>query len=1043
MGSPGPPPGSAPNITDVRVAELMGDESGRPDRRALGRPLDDELVRSRLIDLLAQRWNVPLVVVEAPGGYGKSTAIAQAIRDNDDDPSGIDVYVRCRSSFADVAAIAGEVVRALGGPEETSAVSADRAVAVVAGVIADASPNDICVHLDDVHALPDAEAATAFLDELLRELPANGHLLLAGRRIPTLRLTRLRAADGVIDVRADDLAFDPDELRSLAARHDADPASLTAAAGWPALTRLSLTLGTDVSGDYLVEEIVDGLSADERRAVAVAVVAGSADGELLRACGVGASVSELLRSVPLLVDYADGSFGAHDIWADVLDRLVDTDGRASIAGAVVDQRAASGQRHAAVDLALRAGLWERARAEILAILASNDADVTAESTARWLAALPPEQHDEPEIQLLRGMAVRFTADPAEGVELVRAAADAFRERGDIDGETCAAMELGVRSWLLNDPELRADINERSRRIIAAGGERMRLQELAGRAIAADTRGEFRKALEYYDRMGEARSELELRHSSTLALLLGEPDRAIEFLDVLQERYPKPIVSANAMMVRWLSGHPEEVLRSQRRLLGDVDMRRNQLLVAVHESMIGASLGVVPEVELVDQLAWQRSRERTFQAFVHAAHALLVAGEADASAELERRLTDIGLDDPLLRGELRRWLPYAYVLSPSARAWLDTDAELGPLHERTRALARTLVRARDGAGAPVGELPDAPQILAWFPLPWSVELAVRLAEAGDPRGVGLAEYLADLCGAVVHEQLRRFATVDGLRAGADALLAVVPAPPSETTVVEVCGAATAVRRGHDVILINRTRVRQLLQLLVLDDELGRAALVDALWPELDERKGRANLRVTLMYLRNELEPDRRAGEAFFHLRQRGERVWLQRSDTIEVDAWQLDDSLSRGEAAQAAGRDDEAIEAFEQVVARWHPQAFADVRDLPLAARRVDELEQRIVRAACWMAERLLSRGRVDDTLRLAGALLDQHPLLERAHDVVVGAHLSTGDLDAAGAAIDRCLDALTELGAPPSSATDMLIRRYERRSGRLVTHPAVRHPDAV
>ena len=48
--------------------------------------------------MLAERWNVRLVTVIAPGGYGKSTALAQAIRDNDTDPSGVDAYARCRSS---------------------------------------------------------------------------------------------------------------------------------------------------------------------------------------------------------------------------------------------------------------------------------------------------------------------------------------------------------------------------------------------------------------------------------------------------------------------------------------------------------------------------------------------------------------------------------------------------------------------------------------------------------------------------------------------------------------------------------------------------------------------------------------------------------------------------------------------------------------------------------------------------------------------------------------------------------------------------------
>ena len=58
-------------------------------------PLLDELVRVRLVEALAGRFDVPITVVVAGAGFGKTTALAQAIRANDAAPRGIDTWVAC------------------------------------------------------------------------------------------------------------------------------------------------------------------------------------------------------------------------------------------------------------------------------------------------------------------------------------------------------------------------------------------------------------------------------------------------------------------------------------------------------------------------------------------------------------------------------------------------------------------------------------------------------------------------------------------------------------------------------------------------------------------------------------------------------------------------------------------------------------------------------------------------------------------------------------------------------------------------------------
>jgi LuxR family maltose regulon positive regulatory protein len=71
--------------------------------------------------------------------------------------------------------------------------------------------------IDDYHA-----AAGSAIDQALSDLvvhaPPNFHVVVAGRGTPPLRLTRLRAADQVLELSREDLAFDQDEVRAFFVR---------------------------------------------------------------------------------------------------------------------------------------------------------------------------------------------------------------------------------------------------------------------------------------------------------------------------------------------------------------------------------------------------------------------------------------------------------------------------------------------------------------------------------------------------------------------------------------------------------------------------------------------------------------------------------------------------------------------------------------------------------------------------------------------------------------------------------------------------------
>lgn len=992
---------------------------GWPDRRALARPLDDEVRRQRLIDLLAGRWVAQVVLVEAPGGYGKSTAVAQAIRDNDTDPTGLDVYVRCPAAVRDVAGLAASIADAL-ALESAGPPTAVR----FAEQLASFSPQEVALHLDDVHRLVGIDGVDRFLDELIEHLPVNGHVVLVGRSLPTLRLQRLRAADGVIEVRQHELAFDLDEQSELARRHAADLEQIAIAGGWPAAARLALAVGPDASVGFLVEEVIETMTVDERRGVAACAIAGRVDADLLAACAATTSTADLAR-LPLVVRYDDGAVGAHDLWTEALDQLVDDAARDEIAAVVVDALERRRDRLGAIDVALANGRWSEARRLMVAVLSSGDAAVSVALLHDWSAQLPAAESDEPEAVFVEMVERRMRGDLTGGTDRLVACADQFAARRDAGAEAAVCVELGVRAWLTDDRTSMASLAERVERLASDGLPRMRSFQLSRQALAADLRGDFRGALSAYEAIPE-RDELILRHRSTLSLLTGDADGAVAILDELVARFDKPLVRAHAAFVRWHAGDPSAVLETAGGVSRSIDNRRNVFLVSFFEAMIGANLGRVPDIDAVARASWDRPREQTFLVILSCAVDLYVADEAAASERFESGLAQVGWDEPLALGELRRFLPYAYILSPTARAMIDDLApELGPLHVELLGLSRALLAARDGVR--VGVLPPPESILTWLPLPWSTELAARLAAADDPRGVTLANHLADTCGSAVHRELRRLVDRADGNIGAERLLATVPAPPDDDVVITVCGRTT-VATGGDAVEPSRLRVRQLLGLLTLRRDLDRSEVIGLLWPGLEPSKARANLRATLLHLRRTLEPDRQSGEAFFHVRQRDERIWLQREEGIRVDLWELHDLLAAARVAERAGEHDAAVDAARRALSIWRPDALVEIADLGDVSVELAGLQRNLLDSACRVAERTLAAGDGGAAIDLAEAALLLDPAHERAHDVIIAAALLSGDLVAAGAAIDECLRRLSELGLSPSSSTEMLIRRHDRRS---------------
>ena len=234
-----------------------------------------------------RRTSAPLVLVNAPAGYGKTTLLMQWVeRDGrpfawlqlaaiHDDPVALLTYLA--SALKNVVSVDDRLIDVLARPEPPI----EEVVLPGLGSAVEAAAPFLLV-LDDAHLVGNP-ACWRYVDLLLGQLPEGGCLALASRGDPPLPLPRLRADGSVAEFCADDLKLTADEARSVLSLHGCEPTTedldslLNATEGWATGIYLALLAGdgcpaedllTEVHGDqrtiagYLVTEVLDHQSSE-------------------------------------------------------------------------------------------------------------------------------------------------------------------------------------------------------------------------------------------------------------------------------------------------------------------------------------------------------------------------------------------------------------------------------------------------------------------------------------------------------------------------------------------------------------------------------------------------------------------------------------------------------------------------------------------------------------------------------------------------------------------------------------------------------------
>lgn len=391
------------------------------------------VARPRLAELLTRGAESALTLVSAPAGFGKTTLLADWLEQwsaaapeggrsaawlsldrRDDDPARFWTYL--------VAALQ----RAAPGMGEGALPLLQAQSSAEAGLGAllndlGAVTHDVVLVLDDFHVVESREVREA-VASLLEHLPAQVHLVLAGRADPALPLARLRARGDLAEVRAADLRFTPDEAAEyltvamgLTLTADEVEALEGRTEGWIAalqLAALSMQGRDDVAGfiagfagddrfivDYLVEEVLQRQTEDVRTFLLRTSILHRLTGPLCDAVtgqGGGRAVLEALERGNLFLVPLDAQrrwYRYHHLFADVLQaRLLDEH-----PGEVQElHRRASEWYHQSGDLpeaihhALAAEDADRA-ADLVELAFPAMRQARQEATVRrWLDALPDD-----------------------------------------------------------------------------------------------------------------------------------------------------------------------------------------------------------------------------------------------------------------------------------------------------------------------------------------------------------------------------------------------------------------------------------------------------------------------------------------------------------------------------------------------------------------------------------------------------------------------------------------------------------------------------
>ncbi len=442
--------------------------------------------RTRLLDQLVGGAG-PIVMVEAPSGYGKSTLLQQwAAREHR--PV---AFVRLDRAESDPVLFWRYVVAALKTVEPDLVTEADRelqgGMPLVDDIVVprllnalDRYDGHLVLMLDDFHRI-EGPSVPGSLGVFLRHIPSSLTLAIATRPEPRLALAGLRARGLVHGIEMNELRFTMEETEAAVTKIDVTRSKRDIRAihlrteGWATGVYLASRPGTrSPSTDppqeihqYLVSEMLDEFELEDRDFMLMTSILDELDPDLCDVVTEQGDSGERLRRLSgsnLLLIPLDhtGSYRYHHLLQDVLQsELRATRGRDAIS-ALHDRAFRWNLEHARLSEAIEHAIEAGATGEAVELVCRNWYDFTLagrlSTTDEWISwfdeadfsAYPPlavaGAHisacagDARGVERLSRLAVRldFDGDPMDGSSTFEASVAIMSASLGVDGPTAAA-----------------------------------------------------------------------------------------------------------------------------------------------------------------------------------------------------------------------------------------------------------------------------------------------------------------------------------------------------------------------------------------------------------------------------------------------------------------------------------------------------------------------------------------------------------------------------------------------------------------------------
>jgi DNA-binding SARP family transcriptional activator len=754
--------------------------------------------------------------------------------------------------------------------------------------------------------------------------------------------------------------------------------------------RESMPFRTPEANDRLVALFRDAAARDasppQRRLLAVLV---ALDLSAVEQCSVAAEALEEtpsdLRSLDALpgIEFTTTTIELHPAWQFVRENA-DRDDVRRVAGRLgvllLESEATIAD---AGRLSLVAESVDVLRGAVRRALSAQPPLVSAHDLRTWLRSGLLADGDPHRTWLSAATGASMGATLDEVFERYDEARIAFVAADDVDAEVAVGMAAAIVARRRNDVLAVAIFIGRATELAASGHANAVAPARFGEALALQMSGDPAGALGVLDRIppgaltGDWAAQLLMMRGTNLLLLGRLTDAATEMQRATGwgSAYSHIVALDLLAYVRWRLGDGNDAIED---------------LVAAEQS--AADLGADPQHRSLAALRAVMERARGDDASSHAGGGTRIVVEPSVEHDLEtRRLRQV-------------------------------DAVFRAIGDDDRELARQLVANI-----------DAPE-RALRSTAWTLALQVALQPDSRPRWTDVVK---------MHPALQ--VALDAGDSGERFLREGTPAPAScraflpwswcdgfiPVVEVRLIGMAELRRNGRTIVhpAWDRARVRELLVYLAIHPAMSRERIASALWPELPLADGQRNLRVTLTYLADVLDPDRERGSGSSLIVEKAGLLSLS-PGLFRIDIRRQSECCADVLAA-AHRKDRAALLAAARLLARfssgpllggtalgeWIEPFLHERRELLLGALTVGGAEAQSV-------------GDAHLTLALARLGLREDPWAERLHELVIEAHVHLGDVDAARRAVRHSEGVFGEIGLRPGARLRALARSIEAdRSG--------------